>query len=400
MATLTAEQKVERAHVSIMQSKLFRFYSGLTMIGKVSVSDDVPTAGTNGRDVIYGREFVNKMNDKQMLFVVLHELSHIAWRHTTTWKHLYDKDAMLANCACDYVINLQLVDQDPNETEISFPLHDDGSRMGLLDEKYRGMDAQQVFDLLVKEYGTGQNPRAREGLGGDQFDDHDFEGAENLTPEEQQELGSRITQALHQGKQLAGKMGGEVPRSMQGLVEPQVPWTEMLRDLVKVTCKGTGDSSWRKFSKRHLGADIYLPQNINQKIGRICIADDTSGSIGGVIHDTFMSEIKSICDEVMPEGLDLLYWDTRVAGHEFYTETEYESLLDTTKPRGGGGTDPDCIPAYMKKHSLNPEITIVLTDGCYGSEGDWSSVANPVIWCVVDNPTYTSNTGKVLHLKT
>ena len=62
MATLTAEQKVERAHVSIMQSKLFRFYSGLTMIGKVSVSDDIPTAGTNGRDVIYGREFVNKMN--------------------------------------------------------------------------------------------------------------------------------------------------------------------------------------------------------------------------------------------------------------------------------------------------------------------------------------------------
>jgi predicted metal-dependent peptidase len=113
-----------------------------------------------------------------------------------------------------------------------------------------------------------------------------------------------------------------------------------------------------------------------------------------------MSEIKSICDEVMPEGLDLLYWDTRVAGHEFYSETEYESLLDTTKPRGGGGTDPSCIPAYIQKHSLNPEITIVLTDGCYGGEGDWSDVANPVIWCVVDNPSYTSDTGKVLHLKT
>jgi predicted metal-dependent peptidase len=130
------------------------------------------------------------------------------------------------------------------------------------------------------------------------------------------------------------------------------------------------------------------------------VADDTSGSIGGVIHDTFMTEIKSICDEVMPEGLDLLYWDTRVAGHEFYTETEYDSLLDTTKPRGGGGTDPSCIPAYIKEHSLNPEITIVLTDGCYGGEGDWSDVANPVIWCVVDNPSYTSDTGKVLHLKT
>lgn len=400
MATITAEQKVERAHVSIMQSKLFRFYSGLTMIGKVSVSDDIPTAGTNGRDVIYGREFINKLNDKQMLFVVLHELSHIAWRHTTTWKHLYDKDPVLANCACDYVINLQLVDQDPNQQEIMFPTNPDGSRMGLLDEKYRGMDAQQVFNLLVQEYGTGQNPRAEDELGGDQFDDHDFEGAEELTAEEKQELGSRITQALHQGKQLAGKMGGDVPLGMQELVEPQVPWQEVLRDLVKVTCKGSGDSSWRKFSRRHLGSDIYLPQNIDHKVGRICIADDTSGSIGGDIHDTFMSEVKSICDEVCPEGLDLLYWDTRVAGHEFYTETEYESMLEKTKPKGGGGTDPSCIPAYLKDNNMNPEITIVLTDGCYNGEGDWSSISSPVLWCVVDNKHYTSDTGKVIHIKT
>lgn len=77
MAILTAEQKVERAHVSIMRSSRFRFYSGLTMIGKVEVSDTVPTAGTNGRDVFYGREFVQSMNEKQVLFVVLHELSHI-----------------------------------------------------------------------------------------------------------------------------------------------------------------------------------------------------------------------------------------------------------------------------------------------------------------------------------
>lgn len=400
MATITAEQKVERAHVSIMQSKLFRFYSGLTMIGKVSVSDDIPTAGTNGRDVIYGREFISKLNDKQMLFVVLHELSHIAWRHTTTWKHLYEKDAMLANCACDYVINLQLVDQDPCGNEIMFPTNPDGSRMGLLDEKYRGMDAQQVFNLLVQEYGTGQNPRAKDELGGDQFDEHDFEGAEELSAEEKQELGSRITQALHQGKQLAGKMGGEVPRDLQGLVEPQVPWQEILRDLVKVTCKGSGDSSWRKFSRRHLGSDIYLPQNIDHKVGRVCIADDTSGSIGGDIHATFMSEVKSICDEVRPEGLDLLYWDTRVAGHEFYSDTEYESIIDVTKPKGGGGTDPSCIPAYLTKNNMNPEITIVLTDGYYDGEGDWSSVSSPVLWCVVDNKQYTSTTGKVIHIKT
>jgi predicted metal-dependent peptidase len=397
MASLTAEQKVERAHVSIMQSKLFRFYSGLTMIGKVNVSDDIPTAGTNGRDVWYGREFLAKLNDKQMLFVVLHELSHIAWRHTTTWKHLYDKDKMLANCACDYVINLQLLDQDPDGREIEFPTDADGKRLGLIDEKYRGMDAKQVFDLLVQEHGTGEG--ASEALGGDQFDEHDFESAEGMTEAEKQELGTRIQQALHQGKQLAGKMGGDVPRDLQGLVEPQVDWREALRDMVKQVCKGSGDSSWRKFSRRHLGSDIYLPMNVDHKVGKIVVAIDTSGSIGGDMLDTFLTEVKSICDEVRPETVDLLYWDWNVAGHEIYTESEYESLTDQTKPQGGGGTDPNCIPKYMAEHRIESEMSIVLTDGEYMNEGDWSAVNSPVIWCVVDNKSYESTTGKVIHIK-
>jgi predicted metal-dependent peptidase len=207
-------------------------------------------------------------------------------------------------------------------------------------------------------------------------------------------------QALHQGKQLAGKMGGEVPRGMQGLVEPQVPWQEVLRDLIKQTCKGSGDSSWRKFSRRHLGSDIYLPHNIDHRVGKILVAVDTSGSIGGVILDTFLSEVKSICDEVRPESVDLLYWDWSVAGRETYTDGEYDSLVEQTKPSGGGGTNPDCIPAYIKEHSLNPEITIVLTDGYYSSEGDWSGLSAPILWCVVDHKSYESQTGKVIHIKT
>ena len=398
MATLTAEQKIEKAHVSIMQSRLFRFYSGLTMIGKVEVRDDIPTAGTNGRDVFYGREFVSSMNSKQMLFVVLHELSHIAWRHTTTWKHLYDKDKVLANCACDYVINLQLQDQDPEGREIEFPTDENGNKLGLIDDKYRGMDAQQVFNLLVQEYGTGQS--ALEALGEGQFDEHDFENAENMTEAEKQELNTRVQQALHQGKQLAGKMGGDVPRDLQGLVEPQISWQEALRDMVKQVCKGSGDSSWRRFSRRHLGSDIYLPNNIDHKIGRIAVAVDTSGSIGGVILDTFMSEVKSIADEVRPEGVDLMYWDTKVAAHEFYTETEMEGLLQTTKPAGGGGTDPNCIPKYMKDNMMNPEIVIVLTDGYfYGGDESFAELSMPTLWCVIDNKGFTSSVGKVLHIK-
>jgi predicted metal-dependent peptidase len=334
-----------------------------------------------------------------MLFVVLHELSHIAYRHTSVWKHLYEEDKVLANCACDFVINLQLFDIDPTGSEIEFPKDAEGNRIGLYDTQYRGMDAQQIFKLLQAKYGTGQG--ASDELGDGQFDEHDFEGAEEMTAQEKQELASRVMQALHQGKQLAGKLDGKMPRELMDLVQPQVKWEDMLRDLVKVICRGSGDSSWRKYSKRHLGADIFLPQNINQKVGRILVANDTSGSIGGALLNKFLTEVVSIAREVNPEGLDMLYWDTEVAGHEFYTEGEYENIFSQTKPSGGGGTNPECIVKYMEEHKMSPQVVVVLTDGYFGkSEMDvFGNLSMPTIWCVVGNDSFEPTFGKAVYIK-
>ena len=83
---LTAEQRIERAHVKLMQSQRFCLFSGVFMVGKVTVSDDCPTAYTNGRDVTYGREFIDRLNDKQLAFLVIHEAMHKAYRHLTVWE--------------------------------------------------------------------------------------------------------------------------------------------------------------------------------------------------------------------------------------------------------------------------------------------------------------------------
>lgn len=425
---ITAEQKIERAHVSILQSNKFRFFSGMTLVGKVYISDDVPTARTNGVDIWYGRKFVDSLNQKQLLFVVLHELSHMAWRHLSVWKNLYERDPIIANAACDYVINLQLLDQDPDETEIQFPTFPDGTRMGLIDEKYRGWDSKQVFDDLMQECEddgedenedggggkpcdeggnpSGGNPvsgKSRKDIKKQQFDEHDWEGEKKLSEKEKREVGDRITRALQQGKQLIGKMGGNVDRNLMELVQPEVDWRDVLRDYVKNVCKGSGDSSWRRFSRRHLGADIYLPQNVDHRIGWVVDGTDTSGSIGGEILSKFMSEIKAICNEVMPEGLHHLYWDTRVAGHEVYTPAEYDQIDKVTKPKGGGGTDPSCIPDYIKKEITDKgqqvDVVVVLTDGYFHAEGEWSQVNCPVIWCVVGNPHFNAKSGKTIHVK-
>jgi predicted metal-dependent peptidase len=160
MSKLSAEQRIERCHVQLMKHKNFALFSGLFMIGKVSVDDATPTACTNGMDVIYGREFVQSLNDKQLAFLILHENMHKAYRHLVVWEKLYKRNAVLANIACDYVINLQIHDYDPNHFDTEMPTNEEGKPMGCFDEKYRGMDSQEVFLKLIEEkgedYGKGK----------------------------------------------------------------------------------------------------------------------------------------------------------------------------------------------------------------------------------------------------
>ena len=121
-------------------------------------------------------------------------------------------------------------------------------------------------------------------------------------------------------------------------------------------------------------------------LGRIVVGIDTSGSIGMRELAEFYSELVAICTDVTPECVDLLYWDTKIASHEVYSQDMLGSLVNTTKPKGGGGTDPDCIPAYIKKERMDPVCVVILTDGYIGrcEEILWQGLA-PTLWVVTQN---------------
>jgi predicted metal-dependent peptidase len=397
MSKLTAEQRIEKVHVKLMRHKQFCLFSGLFMVGKVTVDETTPTAKTNGVNVIYGRDFVDSLNDKQLAFLILHENMHKAYRHLVVWEKLWKKDANLANASCDYVINLQIRDYDPHGYDVEMPTDTEGNALGLIDEKYRGMDAHQVFLLLEKE----QQQQGGGSGGGEGMDEHDWENAQDGTPEEQEQVAKEIESALRQGAILAGKMGGDISREMQDLLTPKVNWKDALRDFVKTSTQGKDQTTWRRLHKRYIGMDIIMPSTYDEKVGSIVVAVDTSGSIGNAELAQFLSEVKCICDEVSPEKIDLLYWDTNVAGHETYMGAELASLTETTQAKGGGGTSPECVPHYMKENRLEPECVIMLTDGYIGRQdpNDWQ-IGKPVMWCIKGNPRFDVDVvGKVVHVE-
>jgi predicted metal-dependent peptidase len=400
MAKLTAEQRIEKVHVKLMRHKQFCLFSGLFMVGKVTVDETTPTAKTNGVNVIYGRAFVDSLNDKQLAFLILHENMHKAYRHLQVWDKLWKKNAQLANSACDYVINLQIRDYDVAGNDVEMPTDANGDVLGLIDEKYRGMDAHQIFLLLEKEQ-QEQEQDGSGGGGGQGMDEHDWENAQEGTPEEQEQVAKEIESALRQGAILAGKMGGSVSRDMQDLLTPKVNWKDALRDFVKTSTQGKDQTTWRRLHKRYIGIDIIMPSTYDEKVGSIVVAVDTSGSIGQAELAQFLSEVKSICDEVSPEQIDLLYWDTAVAGHETYMGAELASLTETTQAKGGGGTSPECVPFFIKENRLEPECVIMLTDGFIDKQdpNDWQ-IGKPIMWCIKGNPRFDIDVvGKVVHVE-
>lgn len=400
---MSEERKLTKVKINLMRDPRFALMSGILMVGKTGIKDGIPTAYTNGRDEWYGREFVNKLTEKELGFVVAHEAMHKMYRHLTTWKKLHDEDSGLANAACDYVINLQLRDLDKAENVIAMPIYKDGPSkgkvMGLVDERFRGMNAKQVFDILKEE----QEDSGGDGGGGDGegFDDHDWEGAESLTDEEKQELERQVDQAIRQGliaEKKFGKGAGGLGRDMEDLLTPTVDWREVLREFVKSTCAGKDKSSWRRPNRRFLGSGTYMPTLVSETVGNIVVAVDTSGSVGRDEFREFMSEVKSIADDVKPSRVDMLYWDGEVDKHEEYEQHEVANLIDATRPMGGGGTDPDCVPKYMASKNMRPECVVMFTDGYVPNWGnDWVA---PVLWVVVDNKEATAETGKTVHIDT
>ena len=397
------ERRLQKAKISLMRSERFALFSGILMVGRTTVVDDIPTASTNGRDEKYGRDFVKTLKDNELAFLVMHEGMHKAYRHLTTWKKLHDENHKLANCACDYVINLMLRDADPEERIIAMPRYKDGEHkgkhMGLIDEKYRGLNAKQVFDLLKQEYG---GDGGEGGDGGDVLDDHDWDGAQELTKEEKEKLAKAVDQAMRQGlmahQKIAGKGSGGLDREFADLLAPKVDWREVLREFVKATCRAKDASSWRRVNRRYLSTGVYMPSLIGEKVGHLVVAIDTSGSIGGEELNNFLSEVKGIAEEVNPEKVDLIYWGHEVESHEEYDGATVSNIVSSTKPVGGGGTAPSCISQYLKEKKIEPECIIVLTDGYVG--GDWGSDwTAPLMWVIVGGNKDMAAHGKTIHVE-
>jgi predicted metal-dependent peptidase len=167
------------------------------------------------------------------------------------------------------VINLKIRDDNRD----GFAKLPDG---GLIDDKYSGMDSAQVFALIRKDMeenggSTGEGGGTpTNGSGG--MDEHDWEGAQELSEGEQRELARDIDEAIRQGAMVAGKVGATGDLGLDELLQPQVDWREVLREFIQTTCAGSDYSTYARPNRRLMSQGVYMPTGISQQVGELVIA--------------------------------------------------------------------------------------------------------------------------------
>jgi hypothetical protein len=105
------------------------------------------TMCTDGKRIIFHPEFVASQTDAAIRLVLAHELLHCIGDHM---KRRQDRNPLIWNWACDYAINPILDGEDFGQAkdETAWPKNADGSTMGLLEEKYSGMRAEDIYEII------------------------------------------------------------------------------------------------------------------------------------------------------------------------------------------------------------------------------------------------------------
>jgi predicted metal-dependent peptidase len=311
------------------------FWGTIILNTPMKVTHSVPTAGTDYRCIYLNPEWVGKLNVAKTEFLLAHEASHIILLHNL---RVGPRNPKLWNRAADYCINHVLVEDGMTFIEC-----------GWLDPRYT-TTAELVYEMLLSEQEKGEGEgEGDEGIGPDLM-------PANMSDLEQQVHTQKIRQIVAQAAtvaRMAGKMSAGLERLVNEVLQPKVPWADVLRNFMQSTSRD--DESWSRRNRRF--TEVYLPDSYSLRLGSLCVIGDVSGSISDEDWAQVMAEVLAMAERTQPEVLRLVTADTDVTGDVVLDR----DAITRTAMVGGGGTDMRVPLEYVEQYS--PDVVVLLTDG-------------------------------------
>ena len=411
-------ETVAKVRVALLRNSKLHWYAHQISNTPYNFTSAIPTACTDGKSIWYNPKFLATLDTKQYAFLMLHELGHITKVHAL---RKGKRDHKLWNIACDYAINIELVNA-------GFKF----IKGGLLEPKYKDMSSEQIYDFLKKNEKKNPLPDLGDfcdlpngnvpsddgsGSGGTEVDEtatiakavSDLEKqrkegytdswgntcepmSDKQAEEDAQELQDSATIA---SEILGGNYAGSIPAGVlleyHERMKPKIPWTVLLRKYM-FAFTNKGRPFYGRLNRKSQAIGVAMPTKKGKKLGRIDFAIDVSGSVNANMFSSFVAEVANVFRQMKPDDIGVIQFDTRVKRNNCIKSiADFRNIQFT----GGGGTSVE--PVMQEVKGNKSKAVIVLTDGFFDTK--LTNPSKPVLWVVYDNPTFVPPFGNVVHFK-
>src|SRR5215472_3933670 len=377
----------ETSRAGLVKVKALMFFASILLQTPMIEDPTCATAWTNMVVIGYNPAFIESLDVPTAKFVIIHEIMHIILKHGL---RLCGRDPEEWNRCCDYAINIILKD-------LGFKVW----QWALIDDRYRGMTAEQIYlaRQLEREQNKGkgkskqpepgpgrgkqpqpgQGPQPPEstqgGLGGD------LKPVPAVTADTRDRIEHEISKTLARATAIA-REHGVMPEILEAIItatyKDPVPWDQVLVDYMSACLKT--EENWRRRNRRY--SDVILPSYKSDGMDELTIVADSSGSMfNKAIFERIAVAVNYIVTTIKPMIVRVVWADDSEMSNIDVFEQGKEVVLH---PKGGGGTDMRKPLTYVQEH-FSPEVVLLLTDGLT----PWPDVATPyplIIGCTTDAP--------------
>lgn len=400
------ETRIVRSRIQLLMK--YPFYGTLALQLQIVEDPSVGTAAVDGKRFYYSPDFIKKLTEGELNWIVAHEVMHCAlghiWRRGTRQHQKF-------NIACDYAIHSLLHESESSDFKMP--------KGCLYDPKFENKSAEDIYDMLpelpsmdINGNGSSKGQDEGEGQGEGQqgngvpqtIDNHSKWGEDDTQANNQVKEKDWLEKMISAAEVAESKSQGNVPGMIKRLIgklkKPQKDWRQLLAEFVQFE---VFDYGFLPPDKRLYGfSDVLMPDynEETEKVQDMVFVIDTSGSIGDRELVSFFSELVGMMQQFQSSVKGhILYVDSNVAA--VYDFEDVDDIL-SAKPAGGGGTDmQEAIRYTMKKTETDDWDTAgmcILTDGYTDYDMTESDIPFKVLW-LITNESQTPPYGQVARMK-
>ncbi len=420
---LRLRQKIQASRGRLMASH--PFFGLLLMYLKFVAVPDIKKISTNGRCIYFSPDFVDKLYDHELDYILCHQIMHIIYGHI--WRP-YDREGDDYHFACDIQINTLLtrcgfieeryahlgnvyrkvpskdntpIEMTPEEIFISFPYS-----LYVFDERTRSkflMDSDLWWNERADNGNFGEIILDLPELDGMIREKEDnFDGSSGDDGQLQQEWQGRAAVAANSMASSGGNSKGfdDIPdfvkRMINKMKEPTIDWRKILDNFVQ---ERICDYSFAPPDRRFVDTDFFLP-DFNEKdfvSKEVLFMVDTSGSVEDEDLAIVYSEIRGAIEQFGGKLTGKLgFFDADVT-----PPLPFENVNDLMSiiPYGGGGTDFTVVFDYIRNNCKDelPACIVIFTDGDGPYPSESEAMGIPVLW-IINNFEFTPPWGKLARI--